>query len=193
MRETDDDVVRQARIFVDTRAGAFGEAGDILQPLQAGVIGKDAVLGDLFDLAPRHGRRARIGRARSPCSSRSAPPSRISPLRSPFTGTAVRAHPDPASRRQPRCFFGRIAQLAPQHLADVGLRQLLLEDDVLGLLVAGQLLGAELQQRLLGQRRVLAWRRTASPLRPSARPARRPPRTRARRDGCATTSSISFG
>lgn len=50
MRETDDDVVRQARIFVDTRAGAFGEAGDILQPLQAGVIGKDAVQGDLFDL-----------------------------------------------------------------------------------------------------------------------------------------------
>lgn len=50
MRETDDDVVRRARIFVDTRAGAFAEAGDILQPLQAGVIGKDAVLGDLFDL-----------------------------------------------------------------------------------------------------------------------------------------------
>jgi ornithine cyclodeaminase len=50
MRETDDEVVRRARIFVDTRAGAFGEAGDILQPLQAGVIGKDAVLGDLFDL-----------------------------------------------------------------------------------------------------------------------------------------------
>ena len=50
MRETDDEVVRRARIFVDTRAGAFGEAGDILQPLQAGVIGKEAVLGDLFDL-----------------------------------------------------------------------------------------------------------------------------------------------
>jgi ornithine cyclodeaminase len=50
MRETDDEVVRRARIFVDTRAGAFGEAGDILQPLRAGVIGKDAVLGDLFDL-----------------------------------------------------------------------------------------------------------------------------------------------
>lgn len=54
MRETDDDVVRQARIFVDTRAGAFAEAGDILQPLQAGVIGKDAVLGDLFDLCRRN-------------------------------------------------------------------------------------------------------------------------------------------
>ena len=50
MRETDDDVVRQARIFADTRIGAFGEAGDILQPIAAGVIGKDAVLGDLFDL-----------------------------------------------------------------------------------------------------------------------------------------------
>lgn len=50
MRETDDEVVRRARIFVDTRAGAFGEAGDILQPLQAGVIGKEAVLADLFDL-----------------------------------------------------------------------------------------------------------------------------------------------
>jgi ornithine cyclodeaminase len=50
MRETDDEVVRRARIFVDTRIGAFGEAGDILQPIAAGVIGKDAVLGDLFDL-----------------------------------------------------------------------------------------------------------------------------------------------
>lgn len=50
MRETDDEVARRARIFVDTRAGAFAEAGDILQPLRTGVIGKEAVLGDLFDL-----------------------------------------------------------------------------------------------------------------------------------------------
>jgi ornithine cyclodeaminase len=50
MRETDDEVVRRARIFVDTRTGAFGEAGDILQPIKAGVIGKEAVLADLFDL-----------------------------------------------------------------------------------------------------------------------------------------------
>jgi ornithine cyclodeaminase len=50
MRETDDEVVRRARIFVDTRTGAFGEAGDILLPLQAGIITKAAVLGDLFDL-----------------------------------------------------------------------------------------------------------------------------------------------
>ncbi|KAB2914317.1 MAG: ornithine cyclodeaminase family protein [Hyphomicrobiaceae bacterium] len=50
MRETDDEVVRRARIFVDTRGGAFGEAGDILQPLQAGVIGGEAVLADLSEL-----------------------------------------------------------------------------------------------------------------------------------------------
>jgi ornithine cyclodeaminase/alanine dehydrogenase-like protein (mu-crystallin family) len=50
MRETDDAVVRRARIYVDTRPGAFAEAGDIVQPLTAGVIGKEAVLGDLFDL-----------------------------------------------------------------------------------------------------------------------------------------------
>jgi ornithine cyclodeaminase len=50
MRETDDGVARRARIFVDTRAGAFAEAGDILQPLRAGVIGKDAVQGELAEL-----------------------------------------------------------------------------------------------------------------------------------------------
>ena len=59
MRETDDEVVRRARIWVDTRAGGFGEAGDILIPLGAGVIGRDKVEGDLFELArgsaPRRG------------------------------------------------------------------------------------------------------------------------------------------
>jgi ornithine cyclodeaminase/alanine dehydrogenase-like protein (mu-crystallin family) len=50
MRETDDEVVRRARVYVDTRAGALAEAGDIVQPMQAGVIGKDAIAGDLYDL-----------------------------------------------------------------------------------------------------------------------------------------------
>jgi ornithine cyclodeaminase len=50
MRETDDEAVRRARVFVDTRAGAFSEAGDLLQPLQAGVIGREAVLGELSEL-----------------------------------------------------------------------------------------------------------------------------------------------
>lgn len=51
MRETDDDVVRRAQIFVDTRAGAFGEAGDILLPMKQGVIAETHIRGDLYDLA----------------------------------------------------------------------------------------------------------------------------------------------
>ncbi len=62
MRETDDEVARRARIFVDTRAGAFAEAGDILQPLQAGVIGKEAVLGELVRAVPRHRAGTHVGR-----------------------------------------------------------------------------------------------------------------------------------
>ncbi|MBA3449193.1 MAG: ornithine cyclodeaminase family protein, partial [Pseudaminobacter sp.] len=33
MRECDDDAIRRARVYVDTRAGATKEAGDIVQPL----------------------------------------------------------------------------------------------------------------------------------------------------------------
>ncbi len=50
MRESDDAAVRAARIFVDTRAGALKEAGDIVQPLNAGEISDDDVLADLYDL-----------------------------------------------------------------------------------------------------------------------------------------------
>ncbi|MBL8688662.1 MAG: ornithine cyclodeaminase family protein [Rhodospirillaceae bacterium] len=48
MRETDDDAIRRGRVYVDTRAGATKEAGDIVQPLASGVL-KD-VVGDLFEL-----------------------------------------------------------------------------------------------------------------------------------------------
>ena len=34
MRESDDEAVRRASIYVDTRAGALKEAGDIVQPLR---------------------------------------------------------------------------------------------------------------------------------------------------------------
>lgn len=51
MRETDDDAIRRARVYVDTRAGAGKEAGDIVQPLRSGVLGEAAILGDLFELA----------------------------------------------------------------------------------------------------------------------------------------------
>ena len=51
MRESDDEAVRRARVYVDTRAGAFKEGGDIVQPLANGVIGESDVLGDLYELS----------------------------------------------------------------------------------------------------------------------------------------------
>jgi len=59
MRETDDEVIRRARVFVDTRDGACREAGDIVQPLAAGVLSADDIAGDLYDLTrgERGGRR----------------------------------------------------------------------------------------------------------------------------------------
>jgi ornithine cyclodeaminase len=51
MRETDDAAIARARVYVDTRAGALSEAGDIVQPLRAGVLSEQAIVGDLFALA----------------------------------------------------------------------------------------------------------------------------------------------
>ncbi len=50
MRESDDDCVRRARLFVDTRGGALKEGGDIVQPMADGLIGKSDIIADLFDL-----------------------------------------------------------------------------------------------------------------------------------------------
>ena len=50
MREADDEVVRRARVFVDTRAGALVEAGDVVDPIRRGVIGEADIQGDLWDL-----------------------------------------------------------------------------------------------------------------------------------------------
>jgi ornithine cyclodeaminase len=59
MRECDDVLVQRSRVFVDTFAGALKEAGDLVQPLNAGVIGSDHVLAELADLASgRHAGRA---------------------------------------------------------------------------------------------------------------------------------------
>jgi len=49
MREADDAAVRRSRVFIDTEA-ALVEAGDIIQPLHAGVIGRDDIAGTLFSL-----------------------------------------------------------------------------------------------------------------------------------------------
>ena len=50
MRESDDEAVRKARVYVDTRAGATKEAGDIVQALASGSLAPEAILGDLFEL-----------------------------------------------------------------------------------------------------------------------------------------------
>jgi len=53
MREADDATLRKAAIWVDTRTGAMKEAGDLVDPLNRGIITAEDVRGDLFDLA-RH-------------------------------------------------------------------------------------------------------------------------------------------
>jgi len=49
MREADDEAVRRARVFIDTEA-ALAEAGDLTQPLAAGVLKHDDIAGSLFTL-----------------------------------------------------------------------------------------------------------------------------------------------
>lgn len=53
MRESDDEAVARARVFVDTYAGALAEAGDLLQPAQSGAWSKDEVQADLHELAAK--------------------------------------------------------------------------------------------------------------------------------------------
>jgi ornithine cyclodeaminase len=50
MREADDTTVSRARVYVDTRAGALKEAGDVVDPIRRGVIAEGDVQGDLFEL-----------------------------------------------------------------------------------------------------------------------------------------------
>jgi alanine dehydrogenase len=49
MREADDETMRRARIFVDTREGAL-ECGDIAGPIADGIITAEDIAGDLFEL-----------------------------------------------------------------------------------------------------------------------------------------------
>ncbi len=58
MREADDRVIERGRIFVDTRAGALAEAGDIVQPIGAGILEAGDIAGDLFELCQEK----RVGR-----------------------------------------------------------------------------------------------------------------------------------
>ena len=51
MRETDDQCVIRATRFVDTRAGALSEGGDIVQPIKAGLVTAESIAADLAELA----------------------------------------------------------------------------------------------------------------------------------------------
>ena len=65
MRESDDNAVRRARVYVDTRAGALKEGGDVVQPLANGTISESDVIADLYELA----RGQRPGRASGDATS----------------------------------------------------------------------------------------------------------------------------
>ncbi len=49
-REIDDDVVRRAEIFVDTRLAPLTESGDLVIPLANGVISESDIRADLYEL-----------------------------------------------------------------------------------------------------------------------------------------------
>ncbi len=58
MRESDDACIKRATVFVDTREGVLAEAGDLIQPIQKGVISERSIAADLFALtrSAHHGR-----------------------------------------------------------------------------------------------------------------------------------------
>ena len=60
MREVDDDAIRRASLFVNSLETTLAKAGDIIIPLKSGVISRDQIKGDLYDLVP-----GKIGRSSS--------------------------------------------------------------------------------------------------------------------------------
>ena len=50
MRETDDDAMRRARVFVDSRWFTVAHVGDLMQPIASGAITRADIRGDLFEL-----------------------------------------------------------------------------------------------------------------------------------------------
>lgn len=51
MREADDEAVRRASVFVDTREGATAEAGDIVELIRQGILSPSEIRADLYELA----------------------------------------------------------------------------------------------------------------------------------------------
>jgi ornithine cyclodeaminase len=50
MREADDQCLLRSRVFVDHYAGALKETGDIVIPVAQGVISREDIQADLFEL-----------------------------------------------------------------------------------------------------------------------------------------------
>ena len=49
-RELDDETIRRGRVVVETREVALAEAGDLLIPIRAGVVGADHIVADLAEV-----------------------------------------------------------------------------------------------------------------------------------------------
>ncbi|WP_418604640.1 ornithine cyclodeaminase family protein [Hwangdonia sp.] len=50
MREADDEAISKASVFIDTFQGGLKESGDIVIPIENGVLNKEAIKADLFQL-----------------------------------------------------------------------------------------------------------------------------------------------
>jgi ornithine cyclodeaminase len=53
-REVDATTIARSRVIVDTYAGAFAEAGDILMAIEEGAVSRDHVVADLHELVTRN-------------------------------------------------------------------------------------------------------------------------------------------
>ncbi len=55
MREADDETISRSKVFLDTFDSGLRESGDIVIPLQNGILDKEAIGGDLFSLCAARG------------------------------------------------------------------------------------------------------------------------------------------
>ena len=53
MREADDDAIRKAVVFVDTYEGGLKESGDIVMPLNTGILTEKDIKADLFSMSQK--------------------------------------------------------------------------------------------------------------------------------------------
>lgn len=64
MRETDNVAMQRCAVFVDTRAGALSESGDLIMPIREGAIGAEKIVAELAELCRgQHAGRAALADA----------------------------------------------------------------------------------------------------------------------------------